>query len=67
MKVGDHVTRMVGGSIPMPLIVTAINDNIVTCGSWQFCATTGAEIDDDLDWGPPPKGTGSYIRLEGAD
>lgn len=62
LKVGDSVTRMLSGLIPMPLKVTSINDNIITCGAWEFNRLTGAEIDDDLGWDGVSK-TGSYLKL----
>ena len=61
MKVGDVVTRMLGGTIPMRLSVSAITDRIITCSDWQFDKATGAEIDEVLGWGPPPLMTGSYL------
>jgi hypothetical protein len=60
LKPGDVVTRMLAG-IPMPLRVTATDGGVITCGAWTFDQTTGAEIDEDLGWGPPPLATGSYI------
>lgn len=64
LKVGDEVTRMLAGSIPMKLKVIAIEDGVLTCGAWTFDQATGAEIDDDLNWGPPPKRTGSFLKAE---
>lgn len=64
VRVGDHVMRMLAGRIPMPLKVTAMTADRIICGEWQFDRETGAEIDDDLGWGPPPRVTGSYIELE---
>ena len=61
LKVGDVVTRMLGGSIPMKLSVSGITDRIITCSDWQFDRVTGAEIDEDLGWGAPPLMTGSYL------
>lgn len=61
LEVGDTVTRMLGGTIPMPLRVSEVTRTMIICGPWVFDRHTGAEIDDDLDWGPPPKMTGSYI------
>lgn len=61
IEVGDTVHRMMG-SFPMPLKVTEVTDHVIYCGSWRFCARTGAEIDEELDWGPPPRQTGSYLR-----
>ena len=48
----------------MPLTVTEVTRDKIICGDWEFDKTTGAEIDDVLDWGPPPKPTGSYILYE---
>jgi hypothetical protein len=61
LKVGDEVIRWLAGEIPHRLKVTKISKGIVSCGDWTFDERTGAEIDDDLGWGPPPKMTGSYI------
>jgi hypothetical protein len=63
VKPGDVVTRMLGGEIPMKLKVQTVTDTIIDCG-WTFDRKTGAEIDEDLGWGPPPKTTGSYLVLE---
>ena len=62
LNVGDVVTRMLGGTIPMKLSVSAITDRIITCSAWQFDRVTGAEIDEVLGWGPPPLMTGSYLE-----
>lgn len=72
VKVGDVVTRMLCGTIPMQLRVTAVTEKLIICAvpgfetgphadAWTFDRETGAEIDDYLDWGPPPKRTGSYL------
>ncbi len=61
LKVGDVVTRMLGGTVPMKLTVSAITDRVITCADWQFDKATGAEIDEYLGWGPPPLMTGSYL------
>lgn len=47
----------------MELRVTDITDTEIICGPYTFDKATGAEIDDDLNWGAPPKITGSYIEL----
>jgi hypothetical protein len=60
-KVGDEVTRMLAGEIPQALKITGVTDTLIICGPWTFDRATGAEVDDDLGWGPPPKMTGSYI------
>lgn len=63
VKAGDVVTRMLAGIIPMKLNVSKVTDTIIDCG-WTFDRITGAEIDEDLDWGPPPKRTGSCLIHE---
>lgn len=59
MKVDDRVTRILAG-IPMRLKVTAVDDKFIHCGPWKFDKVTGAEVDEELGWGP--KGTGSYLK-----
>lgn len=62
VKVGDTVTRLLAGKIPMRLRVTEVTDVKIIAGiGWEFDRKTGAEIDDDLNWGPPPKVTGSFL------
>lgn len=63
IEVGQTVTRMLAGSVPMELKVTQVTETTIVCGAWVFDKRTGAEIDDDLGWGPAPKMTGSYIKL----
>lgn len=46
LKVGDKVTRMLCGSIPMVLRVTDITEDRIICGAWEFDKITGFEIDD---------------------
>jgi hypothetical protein len=61
-KVGDVVLRYLADTnTPMKLEITAIEDDKIICGGWTFDGETGWEIDDYLDWGPPPKKSGSYI------
>jgi len=62
IKVGDVVVRVLGGSVEMSLEVTSLSSDRIVCGDWEFDRTTGAEIDDYLNWGPPPKITGSYLK-----
>jgi hypothetical protein len=62
MEIGDKVTRMLAGEIPHPLLITAITDERIICGAWEFDKATGAEIDPFLDWGPPPLMTGSFLK-----
>ena len=61
LKVGDTVVRMLAGTLPMKLRVSKVTDQIITCHDWEFDRATGAEIDELLDWGPPPRMTGSYL------
>jgi len=75
LKVGDEVTRMLAGRFPVKLKVLAIRADRIICGNdiingtepddenegWSFDLATGAEIDEFLNWGPPPKMTGSYL------
>ena len=58
--VGDIVTRRLAGVVPMQLRVTSVDDTLLYCGPWTFDRDTGAEVDEDLGWGPTP-GTGSMI------
>lgn len=60
VEVGDTVTRLICGIIPMELKVTKVDDNLIHCGAWTFDRVTGAEVDEDLDWGP--SGTGSVLK-----
>jgi len=62
IKVGDTVTRLLAGTIPMELKVTEVTDDRIVCGGWEFDKATGVEIDEELGWGPPPKMTGSFIK-----
>ena len=50
LKVGDIVTRLLGGVLPMQVRVTEINEKEIVCGAWKFHPATGGEIDEDLDW-----------------
>lgn len=61
VEVGDVVTRMLAGTIPHELRVTAVSPTLIECGPWTFDPVTGAEIDEDLNWGPPPRMTGSFL------
>lgn len=59
IKVGDKVTRMLAGIIPMDLIVSEVTEKTIICGSWTFNKKTGAEIDEDCGWND--QGTGSIL------
>ena len=51
LKVGDTVTRMLAGTVPMELKITEITDELIACGPWTFDKNTGAEVDLELGWG----------------
>lgn len=50
LKVGDAVTRMLGGVVPQDLEITSIEDGVIYCGPWMFHQFNGAEIDKELGW-----------------
>lgn len=64
VQVGDVVTRLLGGSIPMRLQVTDLDDELIHCGGWTFDRDSGFEVDEDLGWGPRYGITGSFLVLE---
>lgn len=59
IKPGDKVVRMLGGTIPMQLKVSAV-DEYIHCGPWKFSKANGAEIDEELGWNE--KQTGSFLK-----
>jgi len=61
VRVGDAVIRWLSGAIPQRLVVTAVDEETITCGAWGFDRATGAEIDDTLGWGPSYGITGSFL------
>lgn len=64
LKVGDTVTRNFCG-IYRDWRITSIKDNLITIGmGWMFDLKTGAEVDDDLQWGPEHGITGSYLCVK---
>jgi len=63
LKVGDEVTRMLAGTIPVQLMVTAITETEIQAGAWWFHKVTGGEIDEDLGWDGGLTGpTGSFLK-----
>lgn len=60
LKTGDEVTREMFGKPIMNLVVTAVTDEQIVCGTWTFCRLTGDEIDEVLEWRPGR--TGSRIK-----
>jgi hypothetical protein len=61
IAVGDTVIRMLAGSVPIELEVTAIDDVHFHCGPWKFRRDTGAEVDEGLSFDGLTR-TGSYIK-----
>ena len=52
IKVGDKITRMLAGGVPMmECTVSEIDDKFIHCGAWKFDKKTGAEVDEYLGWG----------------
>jgi hypothetical protein len=61
--VGDVVSRVMGAGGPSSrLKISEITETEIVCGRWKFDKATGAEIDEELGWGPPPLATGSYLQ-----
>ena len=58
IKVGDIVTRILAG-MPMQLHVSAVADDIIACGPWEFSRKSGAEIDELCGW--DEHRSGSYL------
>ncbi len=62
MTVGDTITRMLAGVVPMKLKITEITPKHIVCGAWKFHRITGAEVDEDLGWDGLSH-SGSYIKV----
>lgn len=56
--VGHFAIRNMAG-IEMHLRITEVSETRIICGPWEFDRATGAEIDEELGWGP--SGTGSVL------
>jgi hypothetical protein len=53
---------MLAGTVPLEVVVETVTPSGITCyGGWEFDPRTGAEIDDHLGFGPPPKMTCSFL------
>jgi hypothetical protein len=67
--VGDSVTRLLGGSIPMVLVVTRVDERFIYCGEggWKFDRASGFEVDEEIGWGPQFGLTGSFLVREGEE
>ena len=61
LEVGDPVIRLLAGTVKMTLKVTAVAEDRIVCGAWEFSRQTGGEIDDALDWDGVNR-TGSIIK-----
>lgn len=65
IKPGEEVVRMLGGMVKMTLLVDHVDDNFIYVGfekgGWKFCRDTGAEVDEELGWGPQFGVTGSFL------
>lgn len=63
VKPGQIVTRMLAGVVPKRLKVTSVDGEFIHCGWWKFDRRTGAEVDEELGWGPRPeyRATGSFL------
>lgn len=79
LKPGDKITRLISDrKIPMEMVVVKIEDGLIHCDTtqfggtgvisdghyWTFDPTSGAEVDDDLMWGPLWGRTGSFLAEE---
>jgi len=71
-KVGDKVTRIIGGVIPMPmqivkiagkkLICSPVEDGRVINIEYEFDQELGIEIDERFGWGSATHVSGSYLK-----
>lgn len=72
LKPGDHVIRMLGGKLPMEMVIRKIENGLIYCEAadspgwpdselWRFEELTGAEYDPDLKWGSEWGATGSFL------
>lgn len=68
LKPGDPVIRMLGGKLPMRMVVREVSENLIVCdtetgfrGGWTFDRKTGTEEDHEIGWGVKFGHTGSYL------
>lgn len=62
VKEGDHVRRIIDGTISMEITVTKVTTDYIFCGKKQFDRRTGLEIDHDIQWGPQYGYAGSFLQ-----
>ena len=60
VQLGQKVSRVLAGGFKMTLIITALTDDKIICGPWEFSRFTGGEIDEELGW--DGINTGSYLE-----
>jgi len=59
---GDTVRRMLAGTIPMDLVVDAVDERLIHCrGGWMFDRETGVEEDPEIGWGLAFGVSGSFL------
>jgi len=71
VKVGDTVTRMLAGTVPMlqevgkvdETFIYTFNDRVPLEEGWKFRRSNGAEVDEELGWDGITV-TGSYLIHE---
>lgn len=62
IRPGDTVRRLLAGTIPMDLVVDAVDERLIHCrGGWMFDRETGVEEDPDIRWGFAFGVTGSFL------
>ena len=72
LSVGDELTRMIGSTLPMTVVVGKIDEQFIYCGSkdgvidwetgWKFRKDNGAEVDEKEGWsGNDIFSTGSFL------
>lgn len=71
VSINEILIRKLGGVLDMEMRVVKIEDGVIHCTAvdeptqditWEFDQVTGAEIDEDLRWGPKYGVTGSFLR-----
>ena len=60
-QIGDQVTRMISGLIPMEIKVTELTPDLIICGPYKFSKRTGLEIDEELGW--TEYRSGSHLKV----